>query len=60
MNEYDVAYKLAMESIRKRLEKKITKEGALRDLIDAGILDKDGNYTTPYKNLGKAVKDLSK
>ena len=32
-----------------------TKEEALRDLYNAGILDKEGNFTKPYENLARVV-----
>jgi uncharacterized protein GlcG (DUF336 family) len=56
MNDNDIAYKLAMESAKKALKKKVTKEEALQDLVSAGILDKDGNFTGPYRNLAKYFK----
>ena len=39
--------------LAKELEKDLTKEEALKSLIAAGILDDAGNYTQPYKELGK-------
>lgn len=36
------------ESLRQR---KLSREEALQGLIDAGILDENGNYTEPYKIL---------
>lgn len=42
----------------KELQKEVqnyTQEEALQSLIDAGIFDKDGNYTEPYEILGRAV-----
>jgi len=41
-----------------QLKKGYTREEALRDLMNAGILDKDGNHTEPYQNLGKVVKTI--
>jgi len=41
------------------LKKGVTPEEALQSLIDAGILDENGNHTEPYKHLGEAVKRLS-
>ncbi|WP_127130966.1 hypothetical protein [Pseudoflavitalea rhizosphaerae] len=32
-------------------ERKLTREEALQGLINAGILDENGNYTEPYKIL---------
>ena len=40
--------------LAKELEKSLTKEEALKSFIAAGILDKAGNYTQPYKELEKA------
>lgn len=37
-----------------------TKEEALQNLIDAGILDKNGNFTKPYKNLGRYIRSHKK
>lgn len=51
-----MAYKLAMEAAEKELKRKMTKEEALHELIDAGILDKKGNFTAPYSNLARVVK----
>ena len=45
---------------REKLRKGFTREEALQSLIDAGILDENGNHTEPYKHLGEAVKRLSK
>ena len=33
----------------------MTKEEARQRLIDAGIFNKNGKYTPPYKNLAKAI-----
>jgi len=41
-----------------KLKKGVTREEALRMFIAAGIKDKNGNYTKPYRNLGKAMKKL--
>jgi hypothetical protein len=32
-------------------QRKLTREEALQDLVDAGIFDENGNYTEPYKIL---------
>ena len=40
-------------------KKTLTREDALRSLMNAGILDKDGNYTKPYKRLGKAIREFN-
>ena len=60
MNEYDIAYKLTMESIKKRLEKKTTREEALREFVDIGFMDINGNFIAPYQNLGRAIEAFSK
>lgn len=39
-----------------KLKKGVTREEALRSLMAAGILDKNGNHTKPYQNLAKAIK----
>jgi hypothetical protein len=49
MSEKD--YNLLMELFESELQEDLSKEDALRTLVDAGILDKDGNYTEPYKIL---------
>lgn len=60
MNENDIAYKLAMDSARKALKRKVSKDEALRSLIRAGILDENGNFTAPYQNLAKVVKYVNR
>lgn len=60
MNEYSIAYKLTMESIKKRLEKKTTPEEALREFVDVGFMDMNGNFIAPYQNLGRAIEAFSK
>jgi hypothetical protein len=44
-------HRIAIEA-RKRIT---TPEEALRTLVRAGILDKDGNWTKPYKHLGRIM-----
>jgi len=44
-----------MDLMKREAEKTYTKEEALQTLIDAGIFDKDGNYTEPYKILELAT-----
>jgi len=39
-----------------KLKKGITKKDALRSFMDAGILNKKGNFTKPYQSLAKVVK----
>ncbi|WP_217602552.1 hypothetical protein [Chitinophaga sp. GbtcB8] len=60
MSEYSIAYDLAMKAAKEELEREVTPEEALRQLVAAGILDKDGNFTAPYQNLAKVVRDLRK
>ncbi len=56
MDRYTRSTKEIMESAKKALKKKYTKEESLQVFISAGILDKDGNFTPPYQNLAKYVK----
>jgi hypothetical protein len=37
--------------LAKKLKKEVSKESALNTFIGAGILDKNGEFTEPYKNL---------
>lgn len=39
--------------------KNMSKSEARQMLIDAGILNKKGEYTAPYKNLPRAIKKVS-
>jgi hypothetical protein len=54
MSEKD--FKLLMELATQKLQQKVSKEGALRCLINAGILDINGNLTEPYKDLDVIAK----
>ena len=56
----DKEYERMMESDRKFFEevKKMTKEEALAFLVRCGHLDKDGNFTEPYKHLATVVKSI--
>lgn len=58
MNEQDIRNlrNIALEE----QQQGFTREEALRALMDAGILDENGNHTEPYQNLGKAVKTIQK
>jgi hypothetical protein len=58
MNEQDIRNlrNIALEE----LEKGFTREEALYALMDAGILDENGNHTEPYQNLGRAVTAIQK
>jgi len=44
------------KNFRKRCS---TREEALAFLVKAGIFDKNGNWTKPYKNLGRAARKLN-
>jgi hypothetical protein len=54
MSEQD--FQLLMDLMKRVAEKVLTKEEALADLVSAGIFDKDGNYTEPYKILELATR----
>ena len=56
----DREYEYMMEALKKEAEevKKMTKEEALALLISCGHLDKDGNFTEPYKHLATVVKSI--
>jgi hypothetical protein len=58
MSEKD--YQRLMDIMAESLEKAkhYTKEEALAVLIRAGLLDKDGNFTEPYKHLATVVKSI--
>jgi hypothetical protein len=47
----DKDFQLLMDLADELLSKEVTKEEALRSLVNAGILDEEGNLTEPYKNL---------
>ena len=44
-------FQLLMELFERTAQEKVSKEEALASLVSAGILDKDGNFTEPYKDL---------
>ena len=54
MNEKE--FQSLMDFLKEEAKKVLTKEEALAELIDAGIFDKDGNYTEPYKILEFATE----
>jgi hypothetical protein len=58
MSEKD--YQRWKEFAAKRLEeiRKMTKEEALALLVEVGHLDKDGNFTEPYKHLATVVTSI--
>lgn len=51
-------YQWLMNVIKEALERARhqTKEEAIQDLIDAGILDKNGKHAKPYRNLGRFIE----
>ena len=56
----DKEYQWMVDVDRKFFEevKKMTKEEALALLVRCGHLDKDGNFTEPYKHLATVVKSI--
>ena len=60
MSEYSIAYDLAMKFAKEELEREITPEEALRQFVDAGFMDMNGNFIAPYQNLGRAIEAFSK
>ena len=56
----DKDYQLLLDLL-KRLAKEaktVTKEEAQDDFYRAGILDKKGKFTKPYRNIGKYFKPI--
>jgi len=49
MSEKD--FNLLMELANQKLHREVSKEEALRSLVNAGILDSNGNLTKPYADL---------
>ena len=49
-------FQLLMDLFARKLKEKPSKEEALAALVSAGIFDKDGNYTEPYKILELATR----
>jgi len=58
MSENDIKY--LMDIAREERKKGVTREEALCSFIDAGILDKDGNFTEPYQNLARVITPIRK
>ena len=54
----DADIKHLLDLAERKLKEKVTKEEALESFVRAGIMDKDGNYTEPYKNLATVIKPL--
>ncbi|MEJ0103561.1 MAG: hypothetical protein WDO19_13860 [Bacteroidota bacterium] len=55
MSEKDI--KRLEDLAKNKLQKGVSKEEALRSLQQAGILDKKGDFTSPYKNLARIVTE---
>jgi hypothetical protein len=53
MSEKDLNLLIALA--QEKLKKGVSKEQALNAFIAAGILDANGEYTEPYKELGAVV-----
>ena len=49
MSEKDI--KILIEIAEKRIREGVTAEEALADFVSAGIMDWNGNYTAPYREL---------
>ena len=49
MSEKD--FNLLMNLVNQKLDQDVSKEEALRSLVNAGILDSEGNLTKPYEDL---------
>lgn len=45
------------ELAREQLKKGVTREEALNSFVRAGILNKDGQFTKQYENLGRIIKN---
>jgi hypothetical protein len=56
----DKEYERMMDFLKKRQEeaRHATKEEALAHLMSCGHLDKDGNFTEPYKHLAMVIKEI--
>ena len=52
----DREIQIIQDHARKKLTQRLTREEALLSLQRAGILDKNGNYTKPYKILERITK----
>ena len=49
MNEED--YNILIAIVQEKIKKGVTREEALNSFISAGIMDANGDYTEPYKEL---------
>jgi len=56
----DEQFQNLMDFATELSERKFTKEEALRQLVNAGILDLNGNFTEPYKALQEYMPTASK
>ncbi|MBN8718944.1 hypothetical protein SAMN05444410_11379 [Hydrobacter penzbergensis] len=54
MTDQDI--KRLIDMFKKKLSEKRTKEQAFASLVSAGILTKKGNYTKPYRNIGRFMR----
>jgi hypothetical protein len=50
-DEEKANYQRMMDLAVSLRQRKLSREEALQDLVDAGIFDANGNYTEPYKIL---------
>lgn len=53
----DKELQMLIDLATEKLKKGYTQEEARLALYNAGILDKDGNFTEPYKNLARLYPD---
>jgi len=50
----DKDLKKLMDLANEKLEQDVTREEALRSFMDAGILNRHGEFTAPYEHLAEA------
>jgi hypothetical protein len=60
MTDQDIQKLIDLAKKQLALSKKFTKEQALASLVSAGILTKKGNYTKPYRNIGRFMRQQIK
>jgi hypothetical protein len=58
MSEQDI--KNLTDLAKEELEKGVTREEALSTFMEAGILDKEGNFTEPYQILASVITPIQK
>lgn len=56
----DEEFQRLMDFATELSQRKFTKEEALQELVDAGILELNGNFTEPYKALQEYMPTASK